>query len=660
MLICCLSLLITVSTAFSKGWHPQEIPDSAKEAHLQSVCFIDSMRGWAVGEKGVVLATEDGGITWIDLTLELREQVMELLPGPVTINLYSVIFADALTGWCAGEAVLPTMDPMGRTFKTIFQTEDGGRTWTCQYPRLLGDGISDTAVSGRINDIYFLDRQNGWATGTGYSYLVTHDGGITWEEQGMGWCVIPEMRMTMTSSKWLSPCFGMITGYTWDMNDPDHKKGFIATTGKSEAICPADPAWDIDMGDEHGWPPLNDIEVQSGRTVRVSAWAAGDRGAILRRTPEGKWERCQLPPWPNPFTLPYFRGINFSDARRGWAAGYFRKRVTVDPDDSPPYMTIFKTLDAGDKWQPEPIDMQGQLHDVAAVDSSEDAADVRMATDVWAVGTRGTILHYHNSPPVICSLAPKPAMVYAGEFFLLQARVDDLDNPFEDIVSVTADASSLGLGDIELEYVGRDSDDRRCILYEAKIEVPSLAKYGSHPLSVTVKDTDNAIDTAETSVFVITSWVDILEAWAKPEMVPAGCKVSLNARVVLIAPKVQEDGHSGVHNRIERVMVNISDLLGIDCSDSADCEAWIPMKYDPDQNIYSAVSRALLPGCHKLPVIAVDTLGHTDRDIIEVCVMNFDYDHDGDVDGQDLAKFIASGDFEKPCNMKMFAMAFGR
>ncbi len=660
--LCCLSFLMTVSLVSAKGWYPQEVPLSAAGAQLYSVCFIDSMHGWTVGEKGVMLTTEDGGNTWIDLTREFREQIQSFLPAPLTVNFFSVMFVDTLTGWCAGEAVLPTMDPIGRRYRVIFHTEDGGKQWTCQYPLFLENSFSETAATGRINDIYFMDRQNGWATGTGYSYLVTHDSGITWEEQGLDFCVIPEMKMTMTSSRWLSPHFGMITGYAWDTNDPYCQRGFIATTRESAAISPGDPAWDIDFGDEHDWPPLKDIEVQAGRTQGFSAWAAGDRGTILKRTPEGKWQRCKLPQWPLAFTLPDFRGINFTDMERGWVAGYFRKRITEDPEDAPPYMTIFKTLDAGEEWQSEGIETKGKLHDVAAVGSREasPSENIRVATDAWAVGTEGTILHYHNSPPVICSLSPLPAMVYAGEKFLLQARVDDLDNPFEDIAGVTVDASSLGSGILELEYAGSDSHDRRCILYQAEIKVSPLTEYGSHTLPVTVRDMGNAYDRSETSVFVVTSWVNITDTWAEPDMVQAGRKVRLNARVVLIAPKARDGNYSGIHNRIESVKVNISDLLGIDCSDSADCEAWIPMEYDPERDLYSAFSEAIVPGCHRLPVTAVDTLGHEDRDVIDVCVVNFDYDHDGDVDGVDLAEFIKSGDFARPCNMKMFALEFGR
>jgi len=658
---CCISIVLAATPGFSKEWSKQEVPLSAAGATFHSVCFINSTHGWTVGEKGVVLTTEDGGNTWIDLTEDLRQQMAESIPGPVTFNFFSVMFVDALAGWCAGEAVPAFMGPVDRKYKVIFHTTDGGRTWTCQYPRSSDIYDIEAVETGSINDIYFLDRRHGWATGTGASYLLTSDGGNTWEKQGLDFYVFPEMKMAMTSSKWLSPCFGMITGYSWDMNEPDYKRGFIATTVPADIPCAGDPEWKIDSGDEHGWAPLNDIEIQTERDGKFSAWVAGDRGIILKRTPEGRWERCPFPPWPLAFTLPDFKGINFSDLERGWAAGYFRKSIAVDPEDASAFMTIFKTLDAGGRWQPEPVDIKGTLNDISALDTrlKSPTEKTRVATDAWAVGTDGTILHYHNSPPLICSLNPRPSMVYAGESFTLQARVDDWDNPFEDIVSVIADASSLGLGSIELKPVETDLQDRRCILYQAVIDVPGLSEYGNHAIEVTVTDSDNAVDKAETSVFVVTSWVDILDAWAEPPTLPAGQKARLNARVILVAPK--DDDSPALRNRIESVKVNVSDLLGIDCTEDADCAAWIPMEYDPESGLYTTVSQAIIPGCHSLPVVATDTLGHTDRYWIPVCVTQilFDYDKDKDVDGLDLFMFIQSGDFERPGNMKAFSLQFG-
>ncbi len=651
-------MVLSASQCLSKGWERQAAPETVRN-DLHAVSFANSLHGMACGERGAVIVTEDGGNTWDDVTDNLLKAAHEYIPFPVTLELYSIKLTDHQNCWCAGKAVAATMDMEGRSFPVIFHTSDMGQSWTLQYPAfdILPDN-TDFLLTGsynQINDLFFLDSLQGWAVGWGSKYLVTEDGGFSWEPDYLDLITIPEVRIVMNASAWLDPDSGMVAGFTDDMNCPELSHGFVA----SRTASSVDGSWRMEkLPAGASTPVLNDIAINRETDKTFHAVTVGDSGTILRRNSEGKWHSYTFP-WPLAFTLPDFRALSFSDTERGWAAGYFRKGITVDPEDSPPYMTIFKTLDAGNEWQSEPVDIIGMLNDISAVDTKMDscAEEPRIATDAWAVGTRGTILHYHNSPPLICSLNPRPSMVYAGESFIMQARVDDWDNPFEDIAEVTVDASSIGAGIINMEFAG--AMDRRCILYEAEIQVPALASYGSHPLPVTVKDRDNATDTSETSIFVVTSWVDILDAWAEPQIVPAGKEVHLFSHVVLIAPK--DNDITDIKNRIESVEVNVSDLLGIDCGGDADCEAWVPMEYDPESGFYTAVSQANIPGCHSLPVVAKDTLGHTDSHWISVCVAKtvFDYDRDHDVDGLDLLQFIKSGDFERPGNIKPFASQFG-
>lgn len=58
-----LLLLILSSSAFAQSgtWARQR---SGTMAWLHSVFFLDQNRGWAVGSKGMVLQTVDGGNTW--------------------------------------------------------------------------------------------------------------------------------------------------------------------------------------------------------------------------------------------------------------------------------------------------------------------------------------------------------------------------------------------------------------------------------------------------------------------------------------------------------------------------------------------------------------------------------------------------------------------
>ena len=77
-------------------------------AALHGVSFVDRQHGWAVGDKGSILVTVDGGITWWSQ------------PSPTTETLLAVTFADSATGWAVGEK------------GTILETTKAGLPWVAQ------------------------------------------------------------------------------------------------------------------------------------------------------------------------------------------------------------------------------------------------------------------------------------------------------------------------------------------------------------------------------------------------------------------------------------------------------------------------------------------------------------------------------------------------
>jgi photosystem II stability/assembly factor-like uncharacterized protein len=113
---------------------------------LISVCMADDgRRGWVVGVKGTILATEDGGGHWIPQTSSTSN------------DLWGVAFAaDGLRGWVVG------------VNGTILATEDGGGHWNQQ-------------TSSTSNDLWGVvlaaDGLRGWAVGEKGTILATEDGG---------------------------------------------------------------------------------------------------------------------------------------------------------------------------------------------------------------------------------------------------------------------------------------------------------------------------------------------------------------------------------------------------------------------------------------------------------------------------------------------------
>ncbi len=131
---------------------------------LRKVFFVDSLSGWAVGSRGVVIYTKDGGNTW-------RQKAMS--PNP---PYWDVHFADSLHGWIVGGT--ETFDGV---FGVIFRTTDGGSTWT--------ETIANDA--GGFQGVFFLDSLRGWVVGGKRLFdnfdpdivLHTTNGGNSWQEQ---------------------------------------------------------------------------------------------------------------------------------------------------------------------------------------------------------------------------------------------------------------------------------------------------------------------------------------------------------------------------------------------------------------------------------------------------------------------------------------------
>ena len=75
---------------------PPTVSDpAAPDAALNDVCFVSRACGWAVGDRGVVWHTDDGGRSW------------QLQNSGVACRLQSVCFVSPQIGWAAGGYVKP-------------------------------------------------------------------------------------------------------------------------------------------------------------------------------------------------------------------------------------------------------------------------------------------------------------------------------------------------------------------------------------------------------------------------------------------------------------------------------------------------------------------------------------------------------------------------
>lgn len=104
----------------------------------------------AVGDHGVVLLSDDGGLT--------HRQAGTV---PVDVTLTSVSFVGDRLGWAVGHAGV------------ILHTMDGGETWAVQR--------SDVHEDRPLFAVHFLDATHGIAVGLWSLVLTTHDAGATWQ-----------------------------------------------------------------------------------------------------------------------------------------------------------------------------------------------------------------------------------------------------------------------------------------------------------------------------------------------------------------------------------------------------------------------------------------------------------------------------------------------
>lgn len=131
------------------------------DARLNDVAFVSSTIGWAVGDRGVIWRTADGGAHWQSVSTS------------VDAPLRSICFLTDKVGWIAGGAANPFS-----TLSTgvVLATVDGGGTWQ----RIDGGKLPS------LHHVRFFDLQHGIATGDppsngGSGVFNTRDGGRTWE-----------------------------------------------------------------------------------------------------------------------------------------------------------------------------------------------------------------------------------------------------------------------------------------------------------------------------------------------------------------------------------------------------------------------------------------------------------------------------------------------
>ena len=127
-------------------WTRKLVPFKRELFHLD---FVNSSRGWIVGDKGIILVTYDGGKNW------------QVQKSGTDKALYNVDFRDSEDGYAVGGKGI------------ILRTENGGETWE----------TVKTNFPNTFLRVDFADDKNGWIVGYGGTILRSSDRGKTWVKQ---------------------------------------------------------------------------------------------------------------------------------------------------------------------------------------------------------------------------------------------------------------------------------------------------------------------------------------------------------------------------------------------------------------------------------------------------------------------------------------------
>jgi photosystem II stability/assembly factor-like uncharacterized protein len=287
------------------------------DASLADVCFIDHATGWAVGDRGVIWHTNDGGATW-------RQQ-----SSTVTCRLSSVFFLDKQHGWVVGGEY----EPFTRASRgVVLRTGDGGSTWI-QNP--------DSTLP-RLLSAKFFDGNRGIAIGESTAtqpsgVFTTQDGGATWQP-------MPSNH----AGSWLAGDFpddesGAVAGYSGRFATLARRRILNSSTDlpsqrafRAMRLRPPTDGWLVgdgglalvtkDLG--HSWqPPTGELpefvtqhfDFHALAVIGQSVWIAGSPGTRIFHSPDSgqTWQTLETGQYAP------IRAIEFLDADHGWAVGDF-------------------------------------------------------------------------------------------------------------------------------------------------------------------------------------------------------------------------------------------------------------------------------------------------------------------------------------------------
>ena len=298
---------------------------AAEDASLNAIFAATPDRVWAVGDRGVIWTTADGGRNWQRQT------------SGTTANLYAVAFKSSMEG-CAVGGMPGALSRLSRG--VVLRTTDGGENWNevpCDgLPRFTGM----RTVGGRL--IAWGDYSPLWKTGI----FVSMNDGLTWQAMPSSIVHVSALGADRSGNVFavdrvgnaFNSQFGPLKSFF--TTQPSQPIAFVEHVGTTWLAGGADGQL-LRTINGQDWTrvalPLSP-DAQRACTWRAACqfedqlWIIGTPGSIVLHSAD---QGINWQVHPTGQTLP-LRSLVFADKQRGWAVG--------------PLGSILATRDGGRSW----------------------------------------------------------------------------------------------------------------------------------------------------------------------------------------------------------------------------------------------------------------------------------------------------------------------
>jgi len=305
------------------------------DARLHDIYFVNPQRGWAVGDRGVIWTTFDGGTNW------------QLQATPIDCTLRSVQFLDESFGIAVGNYWFP---PANQGRGVILLTRDGGKSWQLRHtpdlPPLYQVKIFRQNHNPDSTAILVAGATSEYSPS---GIMVSSDGGQHWQP------LSAQLSDGFAAADFYAPRWGIGIGFHSILQQFQNGISVSQTAGFGHRRIAA----------------LKTHQATS--EFDITGWAVGDRGLILSTVDQGfRWGVVPgiLPG--NATEVVDLKAIEVH-GRNIWVAGN-------------PGSCIYMSNDGGQTWRTTFTGVSAAIRKIVFVN----------ALSGWAAGDLGTILRTQN------------------------------------------------------------------------------------------------------------------------------------------------------------------------------------------------------------------------------------------------------------------------